>query len=277
VSAAAGLAAIASVAALLAAREWCRGFAVLGPGGRRVPGVRTVRLLLSPGSDFREKMAVAGEPAGLGPRDWLSVKCATAVTVGVASLVFGSAVPGRLPLLLAVTAPIAGFFAPDQWLAWRTRRRLEAAVTELPDMLDLFGVTVAAGMPAAHALGVVASEFDGPLAREWATAAGQMELGISQDDALEALARRLPADEIKSFVEALSRSRRRGVPIGRATAAQATVARHHRRRRVRERAARAGPKIQLVVALLLVPSVLLLVAAGLVVELQGSPIQGFPG
>jgi tight adherence protein C len=39
---------------------------------------------------------------------------------------------------------------------------------------------------------------------------------------------------------------------------------------VREQAARAGPKIQLAVALLLVPAVLLIVAAGLIAELQRS-------
>jgi tight adherence protein C len=143
-------------------------------------------------------------------------------------------------------------------------------------MLDLFRVTVEAGMPAARALGVVASEFDGPLAREWRRAAAEIALGESQEDAFAALAKRLPADEIGSFVEALGRSRRRGVPIGRAAAVQAMAARHHRRHRVREEAARAGPKIQLVVALLLVPSVLLLVAAALVVELERSPLQGFP-
>ena len=39
---------------------------------------------------------------------------------------------------------------------------------------------------------------------------------------------------------------------------------------MKEDAARAGPKIQLVVALLLVPSVLLLVAAALIAALVGS-------
>ncbi|HKG17710.1 MAG TPA: hypothetical protein VKA96_08480, partial [Solirubrobacteraceae bacterium] len=50
-------------------------------------------------------------------------------------------------------------------------------------------------------------------------------------------------------------------------AAQAEETRAARTRRVRERAARAAPKIQLVVALLLVPSVLLMVAAALVASL----------
>jgi tight adherence protein C len=191
---------------------------------------------------------------------------------GLVALTLGTAAPGRVSVLLMVAAPVAGFLAPDRWMSLLERRRLDAAVRELPDMLDLFRVTVEAGTPTARALGLVASEFNGPLAGEWGRAAAEIALGKSEEDALMALTRRLPADEIGSFVEALGRSRRRGVPIGRAAAAQATAARHNRRRRARERAARAGPKIQLVVALLLVPSVLLLVAAALVVELERSPL-----
>jgi tight adherence protein C len=252
-SAAAVLAAVAGISGAVGAWEW--GSPVLRRLDRALAKIRAARF---------------------GSPDWLVLKVTSALVASAVTLVLGSAAPGRLPFLLMVAAPIAGFVAPDQWLKRVTRRRLEAAVRELPDMLDLFRVTVEAGMPAARALGVVASEFDGPLAREWRRAAGEIALGESQEDVLAALALRLPADEISSFVEALGRSRRRGVPIGRAAAAQATAARHRRRRQVREHAARAGPKIQLVVALLLVPSVLLLVAAGLVAELERSPLPGFP-
>lgn len=219
---------------------------------------------------------LARAPLGLGSRDWMALKALSAALALLFALALGGAAPGRMPALLIVLAPIGGFLAPDQWLSRLTRRRLEAAVRELPDMLDLFRVTVEAGMPATRALAVVASEFDGPLAREWKRVSDETALGVPQEEALAGMATRLPAGEIASFVEALSRSRRRGVPIGRAAAAQATMARHDRRRRVREQAARAGPKIQLVVALLLVPSVLLLVAAGLMTELGRSPLQGFP-
>ena len=93
--------------------------------------------------------------------------------------------------------------------------------------------------------------------------ADEVELGVPLDEALEGLATRLPQPEIRAFVAALERAGRHGAPLGDTLAAQARAARFALARRVREDAARAGPKIQLVVALLLVPSVLLLVAAAL--------------
>jgi tight adherence protein C len=87
---------------------------------------------------------------------------------------------------------------------------------------------------------------------------------------------RLPLPEIRALVAALDRSRRHGAPVGGTLAAQAREARFALARRIREEAARAGPKIQLVVALLLVPSVLLLVAAALAAALVGGGAAALP-
>jgi tight adherence protein C len=187
---------------------------------------------------------------------------ATVVAVGIAGVL-----PGRLGTIAILVSPAVAFVGPDTWLARLERRRLESALRDLPDMLELLAVTVEAGMPPMRALGMVAEEFDGPLASEWRRTAAEVELGTSQQDALEGLSRRLPSDAIRAFVESLGRARQHGVPLGRLLSAQSARARRRHARAVRERAARAGPKIQLIVALLLVPAVLLLVAAGVAAEL----------
>ena len=89
-------------------------------------------------------------------------------------------------------------------------------------------------------------------------------------ESLAAMETRLPLPEVRTLVAALQRSRRHGVPLADTLSAQAHDARAMLGRHVREEAAKAGPKIQLVVALLLVPSVLLLVAAALMSALVGS-------
>jgi tight adherence protein C len=88
--------------------------------------------------------------------------------------------------------------------------------------------------------------------------------------ALRAMCVRLPQPEVRALVGALERAARHGAPLAGTLSAQARDARFALQRRVREDAARAGPKIQLVVALLLVPSVLLLVAAALAAALLDS-------
>jgi tight adherence protein C len=66
----------------------------------------------------------------------------------------------------------------------------------------------------------------------------------------------------------IERSRRYGSPLADQLREQATALRGVQRRRIEEQAARAAPKIQLAVALLLVPSVLLMIAAGLLANID---------
>ena len=141
-------------------------------------------------------------------------------------------------------------------------------------MLDLLRVTVDAGASLPAALAEVGARASGPLAAEWRAVGREVELGVPLAMALDALAQRLPQPEVRAFCAALERARRHGAPLGRTLAGQARDTRVALRRHIHEEAAKAGPKIQLVVALLLVPSVLLMVAAALASALMGS--EGLP-
>ena len=103
-----------------------------------------------------------------------------------------------------------------------------------------------------------------------------MAVGVPLADALDAHRRELAIPEVDAFAGALARAVRHGAPLADTLAAQAREVRLARRRAIQEQAARAGPKMQLVVALLLVPSVMLLVAAALLSALaDGGGRPGF--
>jgi tight adherence protein C len=104
----------------------------------------------------------------------------------------------------------------------------------------------------------------GPLAGELAITVADIQAGVVQGAALDDLRRRTGAVELGALSGALERSRRYGSPLADQLHAQAAALRRAARRRIEERAARAAPKIQLVVALVLVPSALLAIAAALV-------------
>jgi tight adherence protein C len=212
---------------------------------------------------FDALLAAAGRPLGLRAGDVMAAKAGAAVLGLAAALPLGSLLPGRLGLLAPFALPLAGFLAPDLWLRRRVRLRGAAMARELPDLLDLLRVALAAGLSLDRALAEVARRDRSLLAREWRTAAVELELGVPRERALAGIAARCPCEGIVPLVRALERGARHGVPLAEALAAQTGEARAAQARRLAERAARAAPQIQLVVALLLVPSVLLLVAAAL--------------
>jgi tight adherence protein C len=215
-------------------------------------------------ADLAARIDAAGAPLGLTEADLMALKAGAALAAIGLAVLPAAAAPGRLGPLALVVLPAAAFLGPDLWLRRRIRARVDRAERELPDVLDLLRVAVEAGLPLSRALAEVGRRRRGVLGRELRRAADEVLLGRPRRDALAALARRCPAEGIPPLVTALERAERLGAPLGPTLAAQAREARSTRAGRMRERAERAGPKIQLVVALGLVPSVMLLVAAALV-------------
>jgi tight adherence protein C len=173
------------------------------------------------------------------------------------------AAPARLGPLIALALPAAGFLGPDALLerfASARRRRLLAA---LPDALDLVGAGAASG----RSIPVTIAEAGGgggPLREELSAAAAEMACGVPQRQALMNLRHRVPGSEVAALCAAIDRSREIGSPLADQLQRQSSDLRRTQRRFISEQAARAAPKIQLVVALVLVPAVLLVIVAGLI-------------
>jgi tight adherence protein C len=175
--------------------------------------------------------------------------------------------PSRFAWLVAAALPAGGFLGPDAWLEQRARRRLRALRAGLPDALDLLAVGTAAGRSPLAGLAELGAG-EGPLARELAMLSAESSCGLAHGEALESLRRRAPVREVAAMCGVIERSRRYGSPLADQLREQATALRGVQRRRIEEQAARAAPKIQLAVALLLVPSVLLMIAAGLLANID---------
>jgi tight adherence protein C len=174
------------------------------------------------------------------------------------------ALPTRLAVVVALALPAAGFVTPEAILERAARRRGARIGAALPDALDLLAVGTAAGRSPATVLREISTGSSGPLAVELAVAVAEIQCGVPQRKALAAVRERAPGTGLGAVASALERSRRHGSPLAVQLHEQAAELRLEARRRISERAARAAPKIQLVVALVLVPSVLLMILAALV-------------
>ena len=213
------------------------------------------------------RLARAGLAGRISPRSLFAAKLGGALAGTLWGMVIAPAAPGRLAIVVAGGLPLAGFLGPDAWLERRARLRLRALRSALPDALDLLAVGTAAGRSPVAGLAELGGG-NGPLARELAVLSAESSCGLPQRQALESLRRRAPVPEVAAMCGVIERSRRYGSPLAEQLQEQATALRGAQRRRVEEQAARAAPKIQLAVALLLVPSVLLMIAAGLLANVD---------
>lgn len=235
-----------------------RGLLALSGGRARSLAEAALRL----GIPARLERAGIAERFGVGAV--LAAKLVGAVAGVVTAVLAAPAAPGRLAVAIAAALPVAGFLAPDALLERAARQRRRRLVAGLPDVLDMLAVGAASGRTPGALLGEISAARRGPLATELAVAVAEIEAGCSQRDALETLRRRVPGSEVGALVAAMERSRRYGSPLAEQLRDQASALRVAERRRLADRAARAAPKIQLVIALVLVPSVLLMIAAALI-------------
>jgi len=266
-AAAAGSCVAAALTELVAARVERAGRSRAQPPRRVAPGPVAATLArlgrtvgLRPPRDLGMRMEAAGLD-GTRAGDVTAAKVGGAVLAALAAVLGGGALPGRLGIVCVVTAPAAAFAVPDLLLRRRIRGRGAALARELPDTLDLLRVAVQAGLSPARAMGEVGARASGLLAAELRDGARRVGLGVPMEVVLDRLERRCPLPAIAATVTAMRRAVRHGAPLAPALAALAADARADRARVLREGAARAAPKIQLVVALALVPGVLLQLAA----------------
>ncbi len=221
---------------------------------------------------FERLGPVLGKRVGLPAL--LSRKLLGALVGAVVALAAAPAAPGRTVWLVAAGLPVAGFLAPEALRQRRARRRHRRLLAALPDALDLLAVGAASGRGPAAGIEQLAHAGEGPLAEEMRLTVAEISSGVPLSAALDALRGRVPGGELATLVAAIERSRRYGSPLADQLRRQATSLRRDSRRATEERAARAAPKIQLVVALVLVPSVLLMIAAGLIAN-AGKLLVGF--
>lgn len=221
-----------------------------------------------------ERLRRSGLEAQLPLPALLLGKLAGACCGAILALGAAPAAPARIGIAVALGLPAAGFFLPDALLEREARRRRRRLVAALPDALDLLAVSVASGRGPGEGLAQLARAGEGPLAEEMRIAVAELSCGSSLGAALAALRARVPGSEMATLVASIERSRRFGSPLAEQLRRQASALRRDSRRAVEERAARAAPKIQLVVALVLVPSVMLMIAAGLIAN-AGTLLSGF--
>ena len=221
-----------------------------------------------------ERLRDAGLETRITPAEVLAAKLASAVLAIPAAAVAAPAAPGRFGPIVLLGVPVAAFLAPDLLLERAVRKRRSRLSAALPDALDLMATGATTGRGVAMLLEEAMRGASGPLREELARTVAAIECGTSKEQALRALGERSRGSSLSGLAAALERSRRHGSPLSRTLHEQAGSLRGDQRRELTERAARAAPKMQLVVALLLVPSVLLIVAAAIVAN-SGSLLPAF--
>lgn len=222
---------------------------------------------------FLERHQRGAEIAAAGLDTVMSPSTLARSRAGLATfgLVMGGALALAAPIAGLVALPITGMglVAPMFLMARRARHRREAIIRDLPDLMDMVVLCTESGAPLEASLRVSVRRFSGALADEIRGTLARLDLGVPRRSAFRTLAERMEVQELTTLVSAILQAEELGTPISDVLSRQAETLRANRRQAVRDHAARAAPKVQLVVAMVMVPGALLLVVGVMILKLIG--------
>jgi tight adherence protein C len=263
--------AAAAVAGHQAARSWQRDRALNGSGGG---GSHRLEVLAAVGARLRVIGLRVPAPPYVGNRPLRSVdgaafanpddvRAGSLAVFGVAGLA-AALTTGSVPGVVAAAGCLGfGWAFPDLWFQAAAHTRAEQIERQAPLALDLIASAVTAGIAIDPAMELAAEVSTGPLQEEIQVTLANLRLGHRRHAELTDLAERTSSPSLRRLASALRMSDRLGVPLADVLRRQAARARVEQTRRTHERAARASPRILLVVVFLLVPAAVLPVMTAL--------------
>ncbi|QDT13687.1 type II secretion system F family protein [Planctomycetes bacterium K23_9] len=115
-----------------------------------------------------------------------------------------------VPVILAPILGATFALLPVGWLILKRKKRLNKFGKQMPEALELIGRSLRAGHSLNAGFGLVASEMEEPLSKEFGRAFEEQNLGIPLDEAIEEMANRVPNMDLRFFATAVILQRQTG-------------------------------------------------------------------
>jgi tight adherence protein C len=228
--------------------------------------------------DTAKKLELAGSPGKLDPTMMMALQFISFVFFGgMMFLLFTVAKvdwPLGMIILIVLIMSILGFFIPQMLLTSTINRRQHNIRKALPDALDLLTICVEAGLGFDAAMSKVAEKWETELSLAFARAIREVQLGKLRREALRTMADRIGLPEMTSFVAAVIQSEQLGVSLARVLRIQSDQMRIRRRQLAEEEAHKVPIKMLIPMALLIFPSLMIVLLAPAGFRIMHSALGG---
>lgn len=168
---------------------------------------------------------------------------------------------------LIILLPIVGYMVSILWIKSKAKARQADISYQLPDFLDTMSVTLQAGVGMNQALRDIVPYFEGPIKEEFGRFLQEISIGIPRVEAYQMLLQRNDSKEFQILIKSLIQGERLGVPIAASFKQQAEEMRKLKKEMIKEKAAKASPKVTLVTTFLILPSSIILIGGLMIINM----------
>ena len=225
----------------------------------------------------QKKIELAGSPRGLEPTTFWTLRFITAVVVGGLMAFMMTIGLGQwswgTKILVIFGFVILGFYMPELFLEARIQRRQKSVRRAMPDALDLLTICVEAGLGFDGAMQKVYEKWENELSLALGRVLREIQLGKLRREALRDMSDRLGVAEMTSFVAAVIQSEQLGVSMAKVLRIQSDQMRIKRRQLAEEEAHKAPIKMLIPMALLIFPSICIVLMTPALLMLMRSALK----
>lgn len=169
--------------------------------------------------------------------------------------------------LLIILLPVFGYMSAILWIRSKAKNRQNEISYQLPDFLDTMSVTLQAGVAMDQAIRDIIPYFEGPVKEEFGRFIQEIGVGVPRAEAYRTLLSRNDSKEFQLLIKSLIQGERLGVPIADTFKQQAEEMRKLKKEMIKEKAAKASPKVTLVTTFLILPSSLVLIGGLMIINM----------
>jgi tight adherence protein B len=141
----------------------------------------------------------------LRPAEYIASIVLSSILVALVGFVIS-----RFSVFFAIISAAVGAYLPSVYVKMSQRTRLKKFDNQLGDMLNLMVNGLRAGFSTLQAMEAVSRELPSPICDEFRRVVQEMQLGISMDDALEHLLRRINSEDLDLVITAINVQREVG-------------------------------------------------------------------
>lgn len=174
-----------------------------------------------------------------------------------------------LTILIVLLGGITAILVPRYYLQSKLKKRQDAILKQMPDVMDILSVSVEAGLGFDAALIRTSEYFQGPLVDELVITYREIQMGKSKKDALRGLGERNIVPALKTFATTVIQSEKLGIPIKNVLKNQAEQLRTERKQIAEEKGMKTPVKIIIPMVLFVFPVIFIILLGPTIIQLIG--------
>lgn len=154
------------------------------------------------GFSERVRLALSRADLRMTVGEWILVRLGSAAAASVLGLLMGRSSVG-LAILFGIFLAGAGWMIPQFYLSHRASQRTKKFNGQLGDTIGMMANSLRAGYSLLQTMELVSRESPPPMAEEFRRVVREVGLGISYQQALDNMMRRIPSEDLDLLVSAI--------------------------------------------------------------------------